>query len=226
MIKLVVVEDLDILREEIVEVLNRAEGLSVVADFARADTAIAYILSQPVDVVLMDIELESPKAGLLAAQTIRRQKPEIALLYLTAYETEDVILEAMAVGPADYVIKDCPDERLVQRVRAAYHDQVTLDSRVNKALMKEYSRLRYSERSLLFFIHNVGKLTPTEQELIGYILQDQTTREIAALRCVEPVTVKSQIHTLLGKFGCSRRKELADMIRTLNLEYLFEKPKL
>ena len=68
--------------------------------------------------------------------------------------------------------------------------------------MQEYARLRRSERSLIFFINNVAHLTPAEHELVKLLLQDKKVAEIARLRHVEVVTVKTQIKGLLNKFGC------------------------
>ena len=66
------------------------------------------------------------------------------------------------------------------------------------------------------------KETPAEHELVKLLLQDKKVAEIARLRCVEVVTIKTQIKGLLGKFGCSRTKEIVKMIRQMNLEHLFQ----
>ena len=67
----------------------------------------------------------------------------------------------------------------------------------------------------------ISILTPAEHELVKLLLQDKKVAEIAKLRCVEVVTVKTQIKGLLNKFGCSRTKEIVAFIRQLGLEHLF-----
>lgn len=96
-----------------------------------------------------------------------------------------------------------------------------LNARVQSPSIREYDRLRRSEQSLLFFINNVSQLTSTERELVRLLLQDKKVKEIAAIRCVEVVTVKTQIKGLLHKFGCTRTKEIVEMIRQLNISHLF-----
>lgn len=96
-----------------------------------------------------------------------------------------------------------------------------LNARVQSTVIREYDRLRRSEQSLLFFINNVSQLTSTERELVRLLLQDKKVKEIAAIRCVEVVTVKTQIKGLLHKFGCTRTKEIVEMIRQLNISHLF-----
>ena len=96
-----------------------------------------------------------------------------------------------------------------------------LGARVQHTVLKEYSRLRRSEKSLLFFINNVSQLTPAERSLVRYLLDGMKVKDIANARCVEVVTVKTQIKGLLRKFGCTRTKEIVEMIRELNVEHLF-----
>ncbi len=223
MIKVVVSEDFEILREEIVEVLSSDDEIDVVADFPRGDLTVDYVLKNPVDVVLMDIDMESPRAGIIATEQINEGKPETKVIFLTAYEVDDIIMEAMGVGGVDYICKENFDDGLIDRVKNAYNDKVVLDPSIGRTIRDEYTRLRYSERSLLFFINNVGRLTPAEFEIMRLILDDKTNREIAADRNVEMATVKSQVRAILNKFGCRRKKDVIDIVKDLKLEYLFSK---
>ncbi len=223
MIKVVVSEDFDILREEIVEILSSDDEIEVVADFPRGDLTVDYVLSNPVDVVLMDIDMESPRAGIISTEKINAEKPDTKVIFLTAYEVDDIVMEAMGVGGVDYICKEKFDEDLISRVKNAYSDKVVLDAFISRTIRDEYSRLRYSERSLLFFINNVGRLTPAEFEIMRLILENKTNREIAANRNVEMATVKSQVRAILNKFGCSRKKDVIDIVKDLKLEYLFSK---
>ena len=77
------------------------------------------------------------------------------------------------------------------------------------------------ERSLLFFINSVGKLTSAERDLVRLLLEGKKVREIAEIRCVEQVTVKTQIKGLLRKFGCARTKDIVELIKELGVAHLF-----
>ena len=143
------------------------------------------------------------------------------VIFLTAHETEDMILTSMGAGAVDYIVKGCPDEELLLHIRSAVAGRPMLDAKIQNMLLKEYSRLRSSEKSLLFFINSVSKLTAAERELVRLLLEDKKLKEIASLRCVELVTVKTQIKSLLRKFGCSRTKEIVETIRELNVAHLF-----
>ena len=73
----------------------------------------------------------------------------------------------------------------------------------------------------MFFINNVSQLTTAERELVKLLLEGKKVREIAQIRCVEMITVKTQIKGLLRKFGCARTKEIVVMIQELNISHLF-----
>lgn len=178
-------------------------------------------LSTRFDVVLMDIEMETTTAGIRAAERILEKKPEVKVIFLTAHETENMILTSMGAGAVDYIVKGCDEEELLRRIREAAAGHTVLDERVQNLLMKEYTRLRRSERSLLFFITAISQLTTAERELVRLLLEGKKIREIAAARCVEVVTVKTQIKSLLRKFGCTRTREIIDLIQELDVAHLF-----
>ena len=221
MISILVAEDIDLLREDLCEILNAQPDMQVVGQAASAAEIVQLARSVPSDVILMDIEMESLHAGIEAAETIRDTDPTRCIIYLTAHDTEQMVLTAMATGAVDYIVKGLPDEQLLSHLRSACAGHPMLQGRIQELVLGEYNRLRRSEQSLLFFINKVSQLTATERELVRLLLQDKKVREIAAVRCVEIVTVKTQIKGLLHKFGCSRTREIVDMIRRLNISHLF-----
>ncbi|MBQ2991595.1 MAG: response regulator transcription factor [Clostridia bacterium] len=220
-IHLIVAEDFDLLREDLCETINAQADMEVVGEAASGAALVALAREKDFDVALVDIEMEHATAGICAAEIISKEKPQVRIIFLTAHETENMILMSMAAGAVDYIVKGGAQEEILQHIRAAYQDEPMLDARVQQTVLKEYSRLRRSEASLLFFTNNVGKLTLAEKQLVRCLLQGYKVKEIAQLRSVEVVTVKTQIKGLLRKFGCSRTKEIVEMIHQLGVEQLF-----
>lgn len=221
-IRVMVAEDLPLLREDFCDVVSSQSDMEVVGSAASGEEIVALAGTTPCDVILMDIEMETIDAGIRAAELITAKHPEIKIIFLTAHETDDMITSAMGTGAVDYVVKGCEEERLLEHIRRAHQGRAELEPKIQNTVMQEYARLRRSERSLIFFINNVAHLTPAEHELVKLLLQDKKVAEIARLRCVEVVTIKTQIKSLLSKFGCSRTKEIVKMIRQMNLEHLFQ----
>ena len=221
MTRILVAEDFDIIREDLCDTLNAQSDMCVVGQASSGAEITALAGSVDCDLILMDIEMETTTAGIKAAEEILEEHPDIMVLFLTAHETENMILTSMGAGAVDYIVKGCPDEELLMHIRSAAAGRPMLDAKIQNMLLKEYSRLRSSEKSLLFFINSVSKLTAAERELVRLLLEDKKVKEIAELRCVELVTVKTQIKSLMRKFGCSRTREIVETIRELNVAHLF-----
>ncbi len=220
-IRVMVAEDFDLLRDDFCETVSAQDDLEIVGTAASGEEILALARETDCDVILMDIEMESVRAGIEAAEAIHAEKPEVSIIFLTAHETAEMINSGMGSGAVDYVVKGCPDGELLAHIRRAHAGNPALAPHVQQVVMQEFNRLRRSERSLIFFINNVARLTPAEHELVKLLLQEKKVAEIARLRCVEVVTIKTQIKGLLSKFGCSRSKEIVQMIRQMGLEHLF-----
>ena len=220
-IQVMVAEDIPLLLEDFCDTVSRAGDMEIAGAALTGQEITRLAQERDCDVILMDIEMETMQAGILAAEAIHQRKPEVKIIFLTAHETEDIILSAMASGAVDYVVKGCEEEVLLEHIRRAHAGRPALEQQVQQIVMREYSRLHQSERSLIFFISNVARLTPAERELVRLLLQGLKVQEIAQARCVEVVTVKTQIKGLLNKFGCTRTKEIVALIRQMGLEHLF-----
>ena len=221
MIKILVAEDFDLIREDLCDTLSSQEDMRVVGQAASGAEAVALAGTTGCELILMDIEMETTTAGIRAAEQILEEHPDMMVIFLTAHETENMILTSMGAGAVDYIVKGCPDEELLMHIRSAAAGRPMLDAKIQNMLLKEYSRLRASEKSLLFFINSVSKLTSAERALVRLLLDGKKVREIAEIRCVEVVTVKTQIKGLLRKFGCARTKDIVELIRELNVAHLF-----
>jgi len=220
-IRVLVAEDFQLLREDLCETLSAGEDIEVVGQAASGAEIVQLAQKTAFDVILMDIEMETTTAGIRATEEILQEKPEAVIVFLTAHETDEMILLSMGAGAADYIVKGCPDEDILRHVRLAARGEAQLESRIQQTVLREYSRLQRSEQSLLFFINMVSQLTPAERALVRCLLEEKKVREIAQIRCVEVVTVKTQIKGLLRKFGCSRTKEIVQLVRQLKLDHLF-----
>lgn len=221
-IKILIAEDFQLLREDLEELVNSQEDMEVIGYAADGSQIVELAKEKEFDIILMDIEMETINAGIIATEEIRSFKEDASIIFLTAHETSDMIVTAMGAGAVDYIVKGTEPEEFLRHVRNAYEGKPIMEGKVHQTIMQEYARLQKSEKSLLFFIHNISKLTMTERKLVQLLLQGKKVNEIAKERCVETVTVKTQIKGLLRKFGCSRTKEIIKMIEELKLGHLFE----
>lgn len=220
-IKIMIADDFPLLREDLTELINGQPDMEVVGTAASGKEIIELARTTEYDLILMDIEMEQMNSGILATEAIREENPEAGIIFLTAHETREMIVTAMGAGALDYLVKGSDDDQILYHIHCAYDGHPAMQTRIHETIMQEYARLQKSERSLLYFINNISKLTATERELIKLLLQGHKVSEISRIRCVEVSTVKTQIKGLLRKFGCTRSKEIVKTIHELGVEHLF-----
>lgn len=220
-IRIIIADDFQLLREDLRDTLSAQPDMEIVGLAESGSQVVDLAENIHFDIILMDIEMETLKAGIEAAEQIITMKPYAKIIFLTAHETNEMVIISMGTGAMDYIVKGSNEEELLAHIRGVYNGVSMLDSRIQRIMMQEYSRLRRSEQSLLYFIEKVSHLTPAERALIKCLLNGYTAREMAEERCVELVTVKTQMKGLLKKFNCSRSREIVEIIHELGLEKLF-----
>lgn len=142
-------------------------------------------------------------------------------LILTVYEDDETVFEAFRLGVADYVLKNSAPEELIVCVRDAYLNRSPIRPAIARKIRDEFQRIKKQENSLLYCIQIVSQLTQTELDILTLMSRGYTRSQICEIRCVELSTVKSQIHTILKKFGKNNMQELISMLNHLHvLEYL------
>ncbi|MHB8128127.1 MAG: response regulator [Mobilitalea sp.] len=220
-IKIMIAEDFQLLLEDLCEIINSQADMVVVGSARTGSDIVELARKTSYDFILMDIEMENMTAGITATEIIRDENKDAKVIFLTAHETKEMVLSAMGTGAIDYIVKGSAEAEILYHIRSAYKGKPMMDGKVQEVIMQEYKRLQKSEKSLFYFINNISNLTNTERVLIRMLLQKKKIKEIAQERNVELVTVKTQINSLLKKFGCTRSKEIVTIINDLNLVHLF-----
>ena len=220
-IRILIADDFPVLRDSLKELIEKQEDMTVVGMASSGTQMVELASKTDYDLILMDIEMESMVAGVVATQTIREENPEAKVIYLTAHETKEMILTAIGTGACDYIVKGGPEEELLTHIRQCAAGKPFMQQKIQEIVMQDYNRIKKSEENLVYFVETMSLLTKAEKELIGLFLENKKVKEIAEIRNVEVSTVKSQINTLLKKFNVSRTKKIVQKIKELNLTYLF-----
>ncbi len=220
MIRVIIAEDIDILRRRIKNDLLRSEKIEVVGEAASASEAVDVAMSVDFDIALLDIEMESSDSGIDAASRILEIKPESKVIFLTLHESDEVVFKALESGAVDYIIKSEDATNVVEHIEKAYQDKAQIGWKVQNKMQKEFLRLRKSEMHLVFFIHNISILTPAEKALLALLVEGYSIKDISEKRYVEITTIKTQISHILKKLHVRRTKDIVDQIKEMKLESL------
>ena len=222
MIRVLIAEDIEPVLRRYGRILGTDPEIEVIAQVQTGEEAAREALLLHPDVILMDVEMETRTAGLDASRTILSQaSPTPKIIILTVYEDDETVFEAFRLGVTDYVLKNSAPEELIGCVRDAYLNRSPIRPAIARKIRDEFPRIKKQEDSLLYCIQIVSQLTQTELDILTMMSRGYTRSQICEIRCVELSTVKSQIHTILKKFGKNNMQELIAMLNHLHvLEYL------
>jgi DNA-binding NarL/FixJ family response regulator len=175
-------------------------GISVVAEAADGDAALSelrklHALGEPVDLVLMDLQMGSGMDGVTATEKIKAGEagtPPPPVLILTTYDTDADILAAVEAGASGYMLKDAPPEQIRQAVVSAAAGQTALAPEVAARLM---GRIRNPSPAL----------SPREIELLELLATGLGNRAIARQLFISEATVKTHLVHIYSKLGVDNR---------------------
>lgn len=222
-VSILVADDEEILRRNVCRTIQNTPGFVLAGEVASGRDAVSFIRNQAaaVDIVLMDIEMETSDDGLVAAAEIHLLDPEIAVIMLTVHEDEDTVFQSYLVESVrDYVVKSIHSSEVIATIERVRQEQLQSKS-ANQKLRAEFQRLKNNEESLLLILNLLMQLTQSERAIIQLKLKGLSTRQIAAERMVEESTIKSQINSMLKKLGYKKTSQVTDLIRSLKLEHVF-----
>ena len=192
-IRVLVVEDHNVVRAGLVALLSVVEGLDVVGEAADGLEALTKFREHAPDVTLMDLRLPR-MSGVDAIQRIRQDAPQARFIVLTTYDGDEDIYRALKAGAKAYLLKGMTKDDLVNTIRAVHAGK----SHIPPAIAE-----RLAERM------GTEELTPREFEVLEQIVRGKSNKEIASELEVSEATVKTHINSLLGKLGVTDRTQAA-----------------
>ncbi|MEO8197919.1 MAG: response regulator transcription factor [Thermoanaerobaculia bacterium] len=198
-LRLMLVDDHEIVREGLRTLLEQEEDLEVVGEAEDGESAVRMAAERHPDVVLMDVMMPG-MGGIEATRRLLALPSPPApprVLMLTSLADEAAIREAVAAGAMGYLMKDVSRAELVRAVRDAARDRPTLHPEAQRILMKR------PEKSPL------DDLTPRERSVLDLVAEGKSNRQIANRLGLTEGTVKGYVSILLDKLGVQDRTQAA-----------------
>lgn len=196
-IRLLIVDDFEIMRRGLRDCLANCEDITVVGETERPDHILPLCTEALPDVILMDLTLPGVDSTAVAAR-IKQKYPHIQILTMIC-EYDDTQLNALlAVGVMGCLTPRCAADEIARAVRLAAKRQPVFSPEVSRLLMKNVIRPLQRDG-----------LTQREQEILRFIASGMTNGEIAKRLDVSPFTIKNHVSRLLSKLGVNSRTEAA-----------------
>ena len=200
-IRVLVADDHSVVRQGIRALLATEPGIKVVGEAVNGREAVAEVGRLAPDVVLMDLVMPEMD-GIEAIQKIREQAPEIHILVLTGFGTDDKLFPAIKAGALGYLLKDSGPEELVQAIRDAARGHTSLNHEVARRLLAEFSRERDALRP-------DEPLTDRETEVLREVAHGLSNEGIADRLCISEATVRTHVSNILAKLELTNRTQAA-----------------
>ena len=205
MIRVFLVDDHEIVRRGIAELIDRERDLEVVGEAAAARGTLARIAATRPDVAVLDVKLPDG-SGIDLCRAIRSAHPELPCLMLTAYDDDEASQSAVLAGAAGYVLKDIRGQKLVEAIRT-----VAAGGSLISAIVAERIRAKFAAPEVTRATGSPAgpELTLRERQVLELIAEGLTNRQIGDRLGLAEKTVKNYVSELLAKLGMERRTQAA-----------------
>jgi len=201
MIKVVIVDDHQVVRQGLRYLLDQEDGIEVVAECADGESAIAAVRTLAPTVVLLDLFMPGT-SGLDVLARIKHDRPATEVLMLTSSTADEHLLAAVRAGALAYLPKTAGVDQVVASVRAAAHGESVLDPQIAARLVREV-RDTSPRRGPL------DQLSPRETEVLRLLARGRSNREIARACAISEETVKAHVSSILAKLHLADRTQAA-----------------
>jgi DNA-binding NarL/FixJ family response regulator len=195
-VRVLVVDDHDVVSESLRRVLGATGGIEVVGVASTVADAIALALETRPEVILMDYVLPDGN-GAVAARAILDARPDCKILILSGSEHRDVLIAAVDAGCVGYLEKTVGLDKLVAAVHAAAAGEIVLSP-------DDLRRIAAWHRQI---DAGASRLTPREREILDLLAEGLTNQAIAARLTVSLNTVRTHVQTVLTKVGAHSKLE-------------------
>jgi DNA-binding NarL/FixJ family response regulator len=200
MLHILVADDHGIVRSGIKMLIDRQEGMRVVAEAEDGIQAVEATQASKPDVAILDVSMPR-MTGLQAAREIRARVPGTSVLLLSMHDDERYFADAIDVGAAGYVLKRAADTDLIDAIQAVARGEQFVSPVTERAVIKEWLQSGRDERL-------EDPLTPRELDVVKLIAEAYTNKQIAEALHVSEKTVESHRANVLSKLGMRDRVEL------------------
>ena len=196
-IRILVADDHLIIRQGLRLILETQEGFELIGEAADGAEAIRLCVELHPDVVLMDLRMPGMD-GLTAIERLRTEQPKVAVVILTTFNEDDLMMRGLRAGAKGYLLKDTDRETLFNTVRAAARGETLLKPEI---ISRVLSKAGETGAHAAF----ATELTERELQVLRAVAQGERSKEIAIQLGISERTVKAHLANIYSRFGVDSR---------------------
>jgi DNA-binding NarL/FixJ family response regulator len=208
MIRVLLVDDQQLVREGLRSLLEVQPDLEVIAEAENGQQAVEQAIALQPDIILMDVRMPIMD-GIAATAQVSAQAPAVKVLILTTFDDEDYVGPAIRNGAKGYLLKDTPSAELAEAIRTIHRGY----SQMSPGLLAKAIAPPISPKTTVLPSQTIPpefqELTPREQDVLRLIVSGQSNREIAQTLVISERTVKNHVNSILRRLNVRDRTQAA-----------------
>lgn len=208
MIKVLIVDDQELMRDGLATILNLKPEIDVVGVASNGKEAFEKAERLRPDIVLMDIRMPIA-TGVEGTKLITASLPETKVLMLTTFNDSDIIFEALEEGASGYLLKDMPTDAIVQAIMTVQSGGMVLPKEWTAEIVKEMRKNQTAGHAVEAVPSIINELTERELEVLNKLGLGLNNKEIAAELFISEGTVKNHVSNLISKLELRDRTQAA-----------------
>lgn len=191
-ISVAIVEDQDDIRQSLAILIGGAPGYFLQATYPTAEAALADLPAQPVDVVLMDINLPGLN-GIEAVRQLKPRCPATQFMMCTVYDEDEPVFDALKAGANSFILKRTPPHKLLEAIAELHAGGAPMSSSIARRIAGSFRADPPAPSDEL------AALTPRERQILDRLAQGHSHKEVAEELFVAPTTVRKHIFNIYEK---------------------------
>jgi DNA-binding NarL/FixJ family response regulator len=195
----VIIEDMREVREGLAALINGTVGFSCAGSHRSMEEALQRIKGENPDVILTDIGLPG-MSGIEGIRHLREQLPEVPILALTVYDSDDKVFDALCAGASGYLLKNTPPVRLLESITEVAEGGAPMSPQVARRVFKLFHKFRPPEQSSY-------QLTPQENGLLKLLVEGHHKKTAATEMSISVNTVSFHLKNIYAKLQVHSKTE-------------------
>lgn len=208
MIKVLIADDQELIRQSLSIILGLKEEISVVGGVGDGTEVLEFIAKEKPDIILMDIRMPTMD-GVECTKIVKEKYPEIKIIVLTTFDDDKYVFSALKYGASGYLLKGISVDELEKAIHVVYSGGAMINPEIASKVVELFSEMAQQNYDVMIEAENVEKINDMEWDIIKDVGHGMSNKEIADHIGLTEGTVRNYISTILKKIELRDRTQLA-----------------
>lgn len=208
MIKILIADDQDLIRESLKIILDMNSDIKVIGLAENGNKVLEIVQKRLPDIILMDIRMPELD-GVLCTKIIKEKYPDVKIIILTTFDDDEYVFYALKYGASGYLLKGCSVQELTSAIHTVMNGGSILNAGVITKVVKLFSQMAQANISMEIEGRNAEELNRTERSIASLVGRGLSNKEIAEKLFLSEGTIRNALSSALSKLNLRDRTQLA-----------------